>query len=243
MFRCIRIVVFSTLGFLFVQPAFSQEKWDLRKCVEYALQNNISIKQADLQIEFAKLDFTQSKLSQYPSANFSGNAGYSSGRNQDPTSFGLITTAYLFNNYSLQSSVDLFNWFTKKNTVILKDINLQATKAGADKARNDVGFNVAVAYLQILLAKEQANVARIQLSQTRVQLENTRKQVDVGNLPELSAAQIEAQYATDSSNLITAETNARQLLLQMKHLFSSCLAGFCDGRHLVFVRSSLHFAR
>ena len=68
------------------------EKWDLRKCVEYALQNNISIKQADLQIEFAKLDYQQSKLSQYPSANFSGNFGYSSGRNQDPTSFGLITT-------------------------------------------------------------------------------------------------------------------------------------------------------
>ena len=118
----------------------------------------------------------------------------------------------------MQSSVDLFSWFTKKNTVILRDINLQATRAGADKARNDIGFNVAVAYLQILLAKEQANIAKIQLSQTRVQLENTRKQVEVGNLPELSAAQIESQYATDSSNLITAETNAEQLLLQMKAL-------------------------
>jgi outer membrane protein len=102
--------------------------------------------------------------------------------------------------------------------VILRDLNVQATKAGADKARNDIGFNVAVAYLQILLAKEQTNLARIQLSQTKVQVENTRKQVEVGNLPELSAAQIESQYATDSSNLITAETNTQQLLLQMKAL-------------------------
>ena len=61
-------------------------------------------------------------------------------------------------------------------------------------------------------------MTRIQLSQTKVQLENTRKQVDVGNLPELSAAQIESQYATDSSNLITAETNTKQMLLQMKAL-------------------------
>lgn len=215
--------MFKRSIFLFVLSAFTiaafpQEKWDLRKCVDYALANNITVKQADLQIEFAKLDLQQSKLSQYPSANFSGNFGYSSGRNQDPTSFGLITTGYLSNGYSLQSSVDLFSWFTKKNTTALKNINLQATEAGADKARNDIGFNVAVAYLQALLAKEQINVAGVQLSQTKVQLENTRKQVEVGNLPELSAAQIEAQYATDSSNYINAETTAKQMLLQIKAL-------------------------
>lgn len=198
--------------------SFSQEKWDLRKCVEYALNNNISIKQADLQIEFAKLDFQQSKWSQYPSLNFSGNLGYSSGRNQDPTSFGLITTGYLSNGYSLQSSVDLFSWFTKKNTVILKNINVQAYQALADKAKNDIGFNVAVAYLQALLAKEQIKVAGVQLSQTKAQLDNTRKQVDAGKLPELNLAQMESQLAVDSSNYIGAETTARQLLLQMKAL-------------------------
>jgi len=205
---------------LIFSRSFSQEKWDLRRCVEYALQNNISVKQADLQVRFAELDLQQSKLSMYPFMNLGGNLGYSSGRNQDPTSFSLITTGYLSNSYSLQANVNLFNWFTQKNTVAAKDYTLQATQAGAQKARNDISLNVAVGYLQVLLAKEQANLASIQVQQTTSQLESTRKQVDAGALPELNAVQIESQLATDSSNLIAAETSARELLLQLKALLN-----------------------
>jgi outer membrane protein len=213
---CIKLLVFL----LIASSASAQDKWDLRKCVEYALQNNISVRQADLQIRFAELEFQQSKQAQYPRANFSGNVGYSAGRNQDPTSFSLITTGYIFNNYSLQASIDLFNWFTKKNTIAVKDLNLKATEAGVDKAKNDVALNVAVAYLQILLAKEQVNLAKVQDGQTRSQLESTRKQVDAGKLPELNAAQLEAQLATDSSSLVSAESSVLQLLLQMKALLN-----------------------
>ena len=200
--------------------SFAQEKWDLRKCVEYALQNNISVKQADLQIRFAALDLQQSKWNQYPFANFSGNLGYSAGRNQDPTTFSLITTGYVFSNYTLQSSVDLFNWFTKKNNIVVKDLNLKATEAGVDKAKDDVALNVAVGYLQILLANEQANLARIQLQQTRSQLESTQKQVEAGKLPELNAANLESVLATDSANLISAETTVHQLTLQLKAILN-----------------------
>ena len=200
--------------------SYSQEKWDLRKCVDYALENNISVKQADLQARFAELDLHQNKMSQYPGANFGSNLGYSSGRNQDPTSFSLITTGYVNNNYSLQASVDLFNWFSKKNSIEEKKLGLQAAEAKVTKVKDDIALNVAVAYLQALLAKEQINLAKIQVTQTQAQFENTRKQVDAGKLPELNAAQLEAQLASDSSNLITAEITATQLILQMKALLN-----------------------
>ena len=206
----------------FSQPEQTKaaEKWDLRKCVNYALENNISVKQADLQIRFAELNLKQSKWAQYPFANFSGNLGYSAGRNQDPTTFSLITTGYVFSNYSLQSSVDIFNWFSKKNEVVVRDLNLQATKEGFEKAKNDVALNVAVGYLQILLANEQANLVKIQVQQTKAQLESTRKQVDAGKLSEFNAAQLESQLATDSANLISAETTRNQLVLQLKALLN-----------------------
>jgi outer membrane protein len=200
--------------------SYAQEKWDLRRAVEYAIANNISVKQADLQARFSELTYKQSKMSQYPAANLSGSAGYSAGRNQDPTSFSLITTAYWFSNYQLQSSVDLFNWFSKKNTVAGNSLDLQASQAQVDKIKNDISLNVAVAYLQILLAREQAGIARLQVSQTLLQLESTRKQVDAGKLPELNAAQLESQLATDSSSLITAEGNIQQLTLQLKALLN-----------------------
>ena len=74
---------------------FSQVKWDLRKIVDYAMANNISVKQAAVQASISGLTYDQSKLSRYPSGNFSGNSGFSSGRNQDPTSFSLITQNYV----------------------------------------------------------------------------------------------------------------------------------------------------
>lgn len=196
----------------------AQEKWDLRKCVDYALEHNISVRQSDLQARFSELALKQSKLSQYPSLNFNGNVGYSSGRNQDPTNFSLITTGYWSNSYSLQSGVELFNWFSKKNTIDGNTLDLEAARAGVDKVKNDISLNVAVAYLQVLLAREQVNLGKIQVSQTAKQLESTRLQVERGKLPELNAAQLESQLATDSASLVTSESNAAQLLLQLKAL-------------------------
>jgi outer membrane protein len=198
----------------------AQDKWSLMKCVQYAIDNNISVKQADLQTRFAALDLQQSKWSQQPFVNLNSNTGYSAGRNQDPTTFSLITTGYVFNQFTLQSSVDLFNWFTKKNTVVVKDLNLQATKLGFDKAKDDIALNVAVGYLQVLLAKEQVNLSKIAIDQTRAQLENTRKKVEAELLPEINLANLESTLAMDSSNLISAEANVQQLTLQLKALLN-----------------------
>jgi len=217
--RAILLLTATITSFL-LSAQIKVEKWDLRKCVEYALQNNVTIKQADLQKKFAELELQQSKWAAWPSANFSTNLGYGSGRNQDPTSFSLITTDYIFNNFSLQASFDFFNWFTKKNTIVVKDLNLQATNEGVEKAKNDIALNVAVSYLQILLASEQINVAKVQVEQTKLQLESTRKQVQAGKLPELNAANLESQLANDSSNLISAEAAKNQAILLLKVLLN-----------------------
>ena len=83
------------------------------------------------------------------------------------------------------------------------------------RARNDIALNVAAAYLQTLLSIEQANIAKVQIDQTRAQLDNTRKLVDAGSMPELNAAQLEAQLATDSSNYISALGTADQNRIQL----------------------------
>ncbi len=203
-----------------VKESKAQQPWDLKQCIDYAFAHNISVRQADLQTKFSQLNLQQTKWARYPNASFSTNAGYSSGRNQDPTTFSLTTTGYFFNNYSLQTSVDLFNWFAKKNNVQANALLVQASEAGFEKAKNDVALNIAVGYLQVLLAREQVSQAKEKASLTGSQLESTRKQVDAGKLPELNAANLESQLATDSANLIGAQTNAEELMLQLKVLLN-----------------------
>ena len=127
----------------------AQEKWDLKRSVDYALTNNISVKQADVQARLSELVLKQGRLSQFPNLNVGGNVGYSSGRNQDPTNFSLITTGYLSSGFSLQSGVDLFNWFSKRNTIAGNQLDAEASRAGVEKVRNDIALNVAAAYLHL----------------------------------------------------------------------------------------------
>jgi outer membrane protein len=194
----------------------AQDKWDLRRCIDYAFTNNISIKQTDLQARFSKLQLHQSQLSQYPNASFSTGGSYNSGRNQDPTSFSLITQSYIAANMQLQTSVEIFNWYSKRNTIAANAWELQAAIAGSEKLRNDIALTIANVYLQVLLSKEQEKIAAVQLQQTQSQLKNTRKLVNAGSLPELNAAELEAQAARDSATYINAKGATQQNILSLK---------------------------
>ena len=198
------------------QPA----KWNIVRCVDHALKNNISVRQADLQTRFSALTYQQNKASQLPTLNFNANTGYRLGRSENPTT-GVLEDNNFFNlGMQLQSGVTLFNWFSRKNTIEASRLGWEADKEQVQKTKDDIALNVAIAYLQILLAKEQVNLAGVQVAQTTEQLSNTRKRVDAGALPELNAAELEAQLARDSSTLVSASASVQQFLLQMKALLN-----------------------
>lgn len=198
----------------------AQKKWDLRSIVDYAMANNINVKLSGIQAKDAALVYNQSKLSQIPNASFSGNASINSGNNQDPTTFSRVTQTYFSSGYQLQSSVDIFNWFSKRNTILANEWQMQAARAFVDKNKYDIALTAANAYLQILLALEQQKITSIQIAQTRAQLNNTQKQVDAGVLPQINVSQLEAQLALDSSNFISAKGAVTQNILNLKSFMS-----------------------
>jgi outer membrane protein len=202
----------------------AQDKWDLQRCVMYAMANNISVKQADVQARIAALQLKLSEAGQYPNLLFSGNAGKNFGRSINPATNTYQNNTISFTNFQLQSSVNLFNWFSQRYTVEASRLDKQAADATTDKARNDIALNVAVAYLQTLLANEQIEVNRVQIQQRTAQLENVRKQVKAGALPELNAVELEAQLATDSAAYIGAQATFQQNLIQLKALLSLDMA-------------------
>lgn len=221
--RCIKLgfCLFTCTVFL-GKPVWSQtaEKWDLRKCVEYAIENNISVRQADVQARIVALTYEQSRLSQYPSVNLQNSAGTQFGRSIDPSTNQFTNDKILFANHSLNVNLDLFNWFSKKNTIAANRFQAEAYVQGVEKAKNDIALNVANAYLQILLNSEQIKISDVQVKQSIEQVGNVRKQVDAGSLPELNLAEMEAQLANDSSTLITAQANYTLSILQLKAILN-----------------------
>lgn len=215
-----RIFILLSFLSLSVVSSFAQEKWNLKTIVEYAMKNNLGVKQSEIQAKIQALTLKQSKLSQYPSANFSANSGISSGSNQDPTTFSRVTQTYLSNGFQLQSSADIFNFYSKRNTIAANEWELKAAIAGVGKIQNDIALSAANAYLQVLLAMEQEKITRVQVAQTTEQLNITRKQVEAGALPELNLVQLEAQLASDSVTYINAKGAVIQNILNLKSFMS-----------------------
>lgn len=219
--RCfLSLFILLTLNFF----SKAQDKWDLQRCVTYAMTNNISVKLADVQARISALQLKLSQAGLYPNIGFSSNAGFNFGRSINPATNNFQNNSIFFTNFQLQSSVNLFNWFSQRYNVEASKLDQKAADASADKARNDIALNVAVAYLQALLSNEQVEISSIQIQQTRSQLENIRKQVTAGVLPELNAVELEAQLATDSATYIGTQATYQQNVIQLKALLSLDMA-------------------
>lgn len=204
--------------------SFAQEKWDLKRCVEYALANNISVKQADVQARISILQIKLNEAGQYPNLSFSTNAGYNLGRSINPATNQFENNSIFFNGFQLQSNINLFNWFSQKHAIEASKLDKQAADASIDKAKSDIALNVAVGYLQTLLAHEQIEIAAIQINQTKTQLDVIRKRVNAGALPELNAIEVEAQLARDSATYISARATYLQNLVQLKAILNMDMA-------------------
>lgn len=196
----------------------AQDTWTLQRSVEYALENNISIKQQDVQKRFAELTYKQSQLSQIPTVGTGVSATYGSGRNIDPYTNTIITQSYFNLGTGLNANVDIFNWFYRRNLISANKYEAKAQERYLEKAKNNVAFNIAAAFLQILLNMEQVHISELQVKLTISQLENTKKLVLAGSVPESNQADLETKLASDSVNLITAQANVTRSTLEMKAL-------------------------
>jgi outer membrane protein len=214
--RLITTLLLATI----IQQVYAQQpttnKWDLQRCVDYAIKNNISVRQADVQARLAALQAKQAKLYQYPSASFGTNVGLQNGRSIDPTTNLFTTTQLLSQSYSLQGGAQIFNWNKVQKNIDYASFTAAAALADVERAANDASLSVCNYYLQVLAAKEQIEVTKVQIAQTSSQLEITKKQVDAGSLPELNLVEVEAQLANDSSTFIAAQTTYEQALLTLK---------------------------
>ncbi len=212
----LRIIFSFIIITCLINKAAAQQKWSLLQCVQYAMDNNISVKQNEIQAKLAALNYKQSSLSKYPSANFSNNDGYRFGKSQNPSTGILENQNFLSLSLNFQSSVEIFNWYSKRNTTLAYQWNIEAAKAGTEKLKNDIALTVANAYLQILLAREQQNISAVQVQQSIAQFDIVQKQVKAGALPELNAVELEAQVARDSANYIVAKGNVTQAKFVLK---------------------------
>ena len=212
-------IIICTIFFQSVAQS-QTEKWDLRKLIDYATKNNISVKQADVQARLVALQLKQAQLYQLPTASFSTNLGPQFGRSINPTT-NLYTNTELFSqSYGVSGNAQVYNWGRLKNNIAASEFSAKAALVDIERAANDISLNVATYYLQVLASKEQININEVQIAQRLTQIDVTKKQVAAETVPMLNLISLEAQLATDSSNLISSKTTFDQNVLLLKAMLN-----------------------
>jgi len=212
-----RTILLLIVPLLFSFNSRAQEQWSLEQCVQHALENNITIKQQALTVDYRENQKTQSKFDLIPSLNAGASQSFGFGR-----SIGIDNT-YVDNNSStasfyLSSEVTLFNGLAKQNTIKQRNFEWQAALQDLEKAKDDVSLNVVSAYLDILFNKELLNTAKEQLAITQQQIDYNQKMVEAGSLAKGKLLETESQAANEELTVTNYENQLKISLLNLQQL-------------------------
>ncbi len=204
----IAILFFTLFGVLASQA--QEKKWTLRECVEYALENNITIKQSALEIENAEINRFDAFGNFLPTLNASASNFWNSGLVTNPITNTNETETFRSSNYGVSIGITLFNGLRNLKTFQRAKLNQLLSQYNLGKSKDDISLFVANSYLQVLLNKESLKVIEKQHEITLEQLKRTKDLVDAGVLPQGDLLEIEATSADELTRIVQAE-NAVQI--------------------------------
>ena len=193
--------------FLLLVPVIgtAQNLWTLDACIEYAKNNNLSIKQSEVDIEATNIDDLQAKAAFFPSVN--GNLSYNlnQGKNINP-----VTNQYenaFFQSASGGVSVELTLFAGLQNWRKLQQAKLNhlASVYQSEKMKDDIVLMIINAYGEVLSYKEQLKNQKAQLEISKESLERTRNLIEAGSLPQGDIYEAEAQILTQEQQSIATE--------------------------------------
>ena len=207
------IFLIAILIAMFVQGK-AQEKWSLQKCIDYALENNMVIKQYQLTTQYRENEFTQAKNNRLPNLNASVSQGLNFGRSETlEGTYDNFTSANT--TAGINSNVLIWRGGTINNTIKQNEYNLKSSLENLQKAKDDIMLSIASGYLDILFAQELIKVAETQVEQTQKQIERSKKLVDAGKIAEGALLEVQAQLARETLDVVNRKNNLQIAYLNL----------------------------
>lgn len=192
-------------------------QWTLRQCIDYALEHNITVKQQQNATESQRIQLDDNRGNHLPTVDASMGQNFSFGRG--------LTAQNTYENtntsttsFSLNASVPIFAGNKIVNAVKLAQLNLDASLADLEKAKDDIRTQVAKAYVQILYDYEVAEVAQRQIAIDSMQVYRLERMLEAGKASPAEVSQQRATLAQSRLTATNADNNYRLSLLALSQL-------------------------
>lgn len=188
-----------------LQLSAQEKKWTLEECVDYAIQNNISVKTSELDLKTSDVEKMEAIGNFLPSLNANANYSVNTGASINPVTNQFQNQTFKSFSAGANSSLTLFKGLSNWKTLQRSKLNQIANKYRLDKMKDDIALSVANSYLQILFNREQLKVLVNQNSITKENLTRTQELIDAGALPAGDIFELQATDATQQQQIITTE--------------------------------------
>ena len=210
-----------TLAYLLLVALFAtlhaQELWTLDKCITYAHENNIQIKQSQLNTLYQQNNLKEKKNARLPNLNGQVSQNLNFGR-----SLTYLNTYQNVNSaqtdFGLSTQVPIYQGMQINNSIKKTEFDLKASFEDLAKAKDDLSLNIASTFLEILFAKELVKVSEDQLEITNQQLKQSQEKVNAGSLASGALLEIEALAAQEELNLVDAKSQVQLAKLKLAQM-------------------------
>ncbi|MEO6346494.1 MAG: TolC family protein [Aquaticitalea sp.] len=194
------------------------KKWTLKECVEYALENNISVKQSELDLEVTDVEKLTAIGNFLPSLNANAGVSNNTGLSFNPVTNNAQTTTFLSASGRINVGYTLFDGLKNFRQVQRAKISNLSAQYRLTKMKDDISLLVANNYLQVILNKSNLEVLTSQNVVTQEQLTRTQDLIDAGVLPKGDALEIKATDASEKQSIVMAENSIQVSLISLAQL-------------------------
>ena len=190
----------------------AQKKWTLDECINYAMENNITLKKTKLQQQSAEENVRQSKAALLPTLSASTNhgVGYS------PFDDSAADKAYYNGSYGINAQWTVWNGNQNTNTLKKNRLTAQQAELATSESANSIQERITQLYIQILYMTEAIEVNRQSLETSKKNEERGQQMVEVGKMSKADLAQLTAQRASSEYNIVESETQLAKYKQQLK---------------------------
>lgn len=200
-------------------------QWNLQACIDYALQQNITIRKNRLNAESAEVDVKTARAALFPSLTASVSQRIVNRPNSQTNTIidgDNITSSQSKTSYNGSYGIDanwtLYNGSKRLNTLKQQRMNNRIAELGVAESENTIEESITQIYVQILYAAEAVKVNEATLDVSRAECERARALLAAGSIARSDLAQLEAQVSTDKYQLVTAQATLQDYKLQLKQL-------------------------
>src|SRR5690554_923699 len=202
-----------------VQTFYSQTKeWTLEQCVAHALENNISVKQSELELESTDVDKLVAVGNFLPTLNANANGAKNTGLSLNPTNNQLENMTFGTASGAINVGLNLFDGLRNVRQLQRAKLSKLSAQYRLDQMKDDIALMVANSYLQVLLNKANLEVARSQNEVTQEQFQRTSDLVEAGAIPRGDLLEIQATDASEKQRIAVAENTVRISLISLAQL-------------------------